>query len=331
MVLALVAVSGLLAALEPAQQLQVSSTLRRTVLLPFVSAHRAFAERANLSTSYRRLRAERDSLAAELLRSRTLAETGRQLRASSGLPGPADGEVSAVEIVPGRPRVGDSDVFVLRGGAVERVEPPAGVFTGSGLLGVMRAVQAGGGLGDFWTHPDFRVSVETSDGGISGILRPDRPEDGQPVMLLEGAPFQEEIPPGTVLRTTGIAGIFPPGVRVGTVRSVSGVESGWTRSYTVEPAVRPERADVALLWRRPPFPLRARAASGSDSAGAGPAPADVLPVRAAADTAGMLPERPGTGPGVSPADAAESEGSTDAADSAGSTDAAETPEAGGGG
>jgi rod shape-determining protein MreC len=71
------------------------------------------------------------------------------------------------------------------------------------------------------------------------------------MMILEGAPYQTDIPPGTVLYTSGLGGLYPPGIPVGTVRSVSAVESGWEKSYRVEPAVRPEQVDVALVWRRP--------------------------------------------------------------------------------
>lgn len=248
--LVLLASGGVVSALQPADQLAISRGLRGTLLLPFLELHRTLAERARQSEQLAHLRAERDSLVGDVVTLRQLATQARQLRSSAVLgPLPADSFVRA-DLVPGRPRIGDSDVFVLRGAGLREVEAPAGVFTGSGLVGVLRASDGDWGRGEFWTHPEFRVSVRTTQGGTSGIVRAATDADGQPVMLLEGAPFQGEIPPGTELFTTGLAGIYPRGVMVGTVASVSGVESGWAKSYLVRPAARPETADVVLVWRR---------------------------------------------------------------------------------
>ncbi|MGH7541236.1 MAG: rod shape-determining protein MreC [Gemmatimonadota bacterium] len=249
--LALLGVGGLVSALSPAQQAVLASGVRGSVLFPFLELHRASEERAWLQRRAAELRAERDSLVAELTRQRALIGQARDLRGVFGLGVPAVGAVLPAEVVPGRPRIGDSNVFVLRATGLDQVEVPAGVFTGRGLVGVVRELHATGARGQFWTHPDFRVSVETSDGSISGIVRPYARDGGLPAMLLEGAPYQDEIPPGTRLVTTGIAGTYPPGIQVGTVREQAEGEAGWMKRYVVEPAVRPEHADVVLVWRRP--------------------------------------------------------------------------------
>lgn len=239
------------ATLDAGQQATLARGARASVLFPFIRLHESFAERARVAERVEALRAERDSLAREALSMRRLAEQGRQLRDLAGLADPAGGVLVVADLLPGRPRIGDSDIFMLRGAALAAVTPPAAVLTGRGLVGVLRSTDGQAGQGQFWTHPDFRVSVVTADGGISGIVRAVAGADGQPVMLLEGAPYQGDVPPGTELRTSGVAGIYPPGVLVGTVVSVSRVESGWAKSYFVRPAVRPERADVVLVWRRP--------------------------------------------------------------------------------
>ncbi|MFQ5679574.1 MAG: rod shape-determining protein MreC [Gemmatimonadota bacterium] len=242
---------GVVASLEPARQLSVARGIRGTVLLPIVRVHESFATRARLGARLEQLRAERDELAAQNLELRQLAGQGSEARRLLNLGTATPVELVAADLIPGRPRLGDSDVFMLRGPAVSRLRAPAGVLTGAGLVGVLRAADRRGGKGDFWSHPDFRVSVRTEEGGTTGIVRAVRRGDGPPLMLLEGAPYQEEIPPGVVLLTTGLAGIYPPGVRVGTVIAVSEVESGWAKSYLVKPAVRPGLADVVLVWRRP--------------------------------------------------------------------------------
>lgn len=249
--LVFLACGGLVAALSPGQQDNLASLVRRSALYPFLELHRASSERAGLQRRAAALRAERDNLVSEVAVYRSLAEQGTQLRSGVGLAGPAVGSFAPAEVFPGRPRIGDSNVFVLRGRQLVDVTLPAGVFTGRGVVGVARARHVAGVRGEFWSHPDFRISVQTEDGAITGIVRPFRGEGGQPIMLLEGAPFQSEIPPGVHLVTTGVAGIYPPGVRVGTIRERGEEESGWMKRYYVEPAVRPEDADVVLVWRRP--------------------------------------------------------------------------------
>lgn len=247
---ALLAAGAVASALGPAEEAAVARAVRGSVLMPFLELHEAFTERARAARRLEGLRGERDSLLAETLRLRRLAESGRELRRIAGL-GPLPGESFVpADLLPGRPRVGDADVFTLRSDGVGRVPTPTAVITGSGLVGVLRSAQGSGGRGEFWSHPDFRVSVRTADGGTTGIVRPHRGPDGQPAMVLEGAPYQGDVAPGTELLTTGLAGIYPPGVRVGTVTGVSRVESGWAKSYFVRPAVRPGEADLVLVWLR---------------------------------------------------------------------------------
>jgi cell shape-determining protein MreC len=254
-VLVFLACGGLIAALSPGQQAGLASIVRRSALYPFLELHRASSERAGLQRRAAALRTERDSLVSELAEYRRVAEQATQLRSGVGLAGPAVGSFAPAEVYPGRPRIGDSNEFVLRGRQLASVTLPAGVFTGRGLVGVARARHVAGVRGEFWSHPDFRISVQTEDGAITGIVRPYRRDGGQPIMLLEGAPFQSEIVPGVHLFTTGVAGIYPPGLRVGTIRERGEEESGWMKRYYVEPAVRPEDADVVLVWRRPELGL----------------------------------------------------------------------------
>ena len=305
-VIVLLAGAGLVASLDSARELQIVRAVRQTVLRPFLLLHDTMEERARLAERAAELRSERDSLAAELFRLRALAEEGRQLRRLTGLPGVSEDDYVPVEVRSGRPRVGDSHVFFLRGRGLGEVRPPAGVVTGRGLVGVMRESAERGGRGEFWTHRDFRVSVRTEDGRASGIVEP--LEEGAMVgMVLVGAPYQQEIPRGTPVLTSGVAGIYPPGVRVGTVDTVRTVQSGWARSYFVQPAVRPEQVQAALVWRRPAVPEAGeRPAAGgpdtpADSGDGTDAPPSSPPDSFGPRAAGTAPPGDVRGSGSSPA------------------------------
>lgn len=239
-------------AMSDERQSQVEAAVRATALFPFLELHRASAERSAVGRRAATLEQERDRLVEEVTTFRALAEQADELRQLSGLRTPDLGSVRPAEVYPGRPRVGDPDAFVLRG-SLEGLEFPVGVFTGSGLIGVARAPHGSGARGEFWSHPDFRVSVVTEDGSVSGIARPERPDGGQPILLLQGAPFQSDIPPGTRVVTTGIAGVYPPGIPVGTIQGVASEEAGWMKSYHVAPAVLPAQTTLVLVWVRPPL------------------------------------------------------------------------------
>lgn len=240
---------AVLAVLPPDRGDAVAARLRASVLAPFLRAHEAVRERARMASRLEDLRAERDSLARGLVRLREASLENRRLRDLLSLPGWSPDSVRTVEIRPARVRWGGARTFVLPVEGPDRVTVPTGVFTDRGLVGVVRSVTGGTGVGDYWTHPDFRVSVRTEDGAATGIVRAVL-VGGRLGMIFEGAPYQTEIPEGTGLVTSGLGGIYPPGVPVGTVREVSAVESGWARSYHVEPAVRPGSVDVALVWVR---------------------------------------------------------------------------------
>jgi hypothetical protein len=235
------------------RQGQVEAIVRATALYPFLQLHKASAERTAVGRRAAALEVERNSLVEAMTRFRTLATQSGELRVLAELHDPEVGAVRAAEVYPGRPRVGDPDVFVLRGTRLSDLEFPVGVFTGSGLVGVARGPHGSGAHGEFWSHTDFRVSVVTEDGAVSGIARATRRDGDQAILLLEGAPYQGDILPGTRLVTTGIAGVYPPGIPVGIVRELAAEEAGWMKSYFVEPAVYPAETTIVLAWERPPL------------------------------------------------------------------------------
>ncbi|MDE2943657.1 MAG: hypothetical protein OXT63_05545 [Gemmatimonadota bacterium] len=266
--------SGVAAGLSSAHQSQVESAVRATALYPFLLLHRLAAERGQIERRVEGLLAERDSLTELLLRYRDRTAPVEEESSAQALSALPAGSVAPAVVYPGRPHVGNPDLFVLSGPDFRGREFPVGVVTGIGLVGVVRAAHGRGGRGEFWSHPDFRVSVLAEGEGVSGVVRPLRADGGQPVLLLEGAPFQADIPPGTLLVTTGIAGVYPPGVPVGHIREPAEPEAGWMKRYFVEPSVRPEEVRDVFVWTRPELPAGVEADTASAPTEAGPAPTD---------------------------------------------------------
>ena len=271
--------SGIAAGLSSALQSQVESAVRATALYPFLLLHRLAAERGQVERRVEGLLAERDSLTELLLRYRARAAPVAEGSSAQTLAALPAGSVEPAVVYPGRPNVGNPDLFVLSGPDFRGREFPVAVFTGIGLVGVVRAPHGQGGRGEFWSHPDFRVSVLAEGEGVSGLVRPERADGGQPVLLLEGAPFQADIPAGTLLVTTGIAGVYPPGVRVGHIREPAQGEAGWMKRYFVEPSVRPEEVRDVFVWNRPALPANIDADTASATTEPRPAPADTASSR----------------------------------------------------
>jgi rod shape-determining protein MreC len=236
------------------RRIVLSQYVRATALYPFLMLHEAFEKHAVTVSSTRLLASQRDSLAAELASARRVAADVAQLRRLLGLGGLDPGGFILADIVPGRPNIGESHAFLLAKGRLDGVEPPVGVLAGDGIVGVIRSARGSTSIGHFWTHPEFRVSVRTESGSAVGIVRPRQEDDGRMVMELEGMPYQEDVPLGSLLVTSGVSSLYPAGIPVGTVRAVSEVHAGWAKSYLVEPSVRPDEANVALVWRRPAAP-----------------------------------------------------------------------------
>jgi rod shape-determining protein MreC len=259
--------AGLLSTLSHDQQLAVSAILRSTVLAPAFWVQERTAELRLTRYRVDRLRAERDSLALRLLRYRGVIEENARLRELAGLLPRVRSDLVPANLYPvGRKSEEIKHSFILDLGTERGIQTDAAVVSPAGLVGVVRAVEADEAAGDFWTHPDFRVSVMTVDGKVFGIVRsiPGTP----PRMRLEGAPYQADLEPGTEVVTSGLGGIFPRGIPVGHVVSLLSAEVGWAKNYLLEPAVYPDAArevlvvvdstavggDLNEVWRPEPSP-----------------------------------------------------------------------------
>jgi len=116
-----------------------------------------------------------------------------------------------------------------------------------------------------WSNADFRASAMTVDGSAFGIIAAHLGSGADRYLLeLRGVPFRNELRPGTAVVTSGLGGVYPEGIPVGTVLRELQTSEGWARTYLVRPAVipsevssvmilRPERVDAGVrgVWTSP--------------------------------------------------------------------------------
>jgi rod shape-determining protein MreC len=67
-----------------------------------------------------------------------------------------------------------------------------------------------------WAHPEFRASAYAVPGDVFGIVAPSVQISGSEMLLqLRGVAYRDSVPTGTAVVTSGLGGVYPPGLPVG--------------------------------------------------------------------------------------------------------------------
>jgi rod shape-determining protein MreC len=285
--------------------------IRGTALRPFLAGQEQMAERRERRADPSVLQAQRDSLTALVAAEASLAEENRSLRELLGLKQRAGAAFVAAEMLQaGVP--GAESTFLLSVGTADGVAVGSPVIAAGGLVGVVKEAGAHTAQAIDWTHPDFRASAMTADGSAYGIVEARRGAFRENDMLsLTGAPFHSDIAPHTRVVTSGRGGIYPRGIPLGTVVGIEESDTGWRKSYLLEPMVRPQSvthvlvgvlreggmgSDLSMLWHvaaPPDSAMQPRPDTTAARAPVSRAPAKAPAAPAATvDTANPQPETP---------------------------------------
>src|SRR6266571_4589158 len=113
--------------------------------------------------------------------------------------------------------------FIVSAGKNQGVKPLSAVVSPEGLVGIVSSVDAKTSVVVSWAHPEFRASAMAADGSVYGIVAPHGSE-GPRIWLLElqGVAYRQLVPTGTMILTSGLGGVLPRGVPIGTVVGVAG-------------------------------------------------------------------------------------------------------------
>jgi rod shape-determining protein MreC len=231
--------------------LGIATGLRQTVLAPLVwlqeQAEAGRGSRARLKS----LLAERDSAAyaAQVLPSLT-AENER-LRTLLGLSHRLRTPYVAAEVLH-QAQVTDARMLLLSVGQAEGVASFDPIVAPEGLIGVIWNAAQHTSVAMTWAHPEFRVSAFTANGSAFGIVAASPNATGSDASLeFRGVPYRDSVASGTVVLSSGLGGVYPKGIPIGTVMGVIREEAGWARVYRVRPAANPaSTAHVLVLIGR---------------------------------------------------------------------------------
>jgi len=244
---AFVVAGVVLAALGQESQHSIAGGIRASVLRPFLIVQDEVALARTRAGDMDAMRARLDSLAAVVHGQGTLAEENAALRVLLALSerlGPT--YRSATVLRPGT--AGSESTFLLDVGTRQGVVAGAPILGQNGLVGAVLDAGTVSAVGMDWTHPDFRASAMVADPEVYGIVQnwrgAFREEDR---LVLTGTAFNEAIPDGTAVVTSGLGGVYPRGIPIGIVDGIADVQGSWRKSYWLRPAVLPGSVTHVLV------------------------------------------------------------------------------------
>lgn len=235
--------------LPPTTRDPIASSLRRTVLWPFLQLQNRSEQLRTSRAQFAQVEAQRDSatLAAGEL-GEVRAENDR-LRALLGLGSRLGSGFVPAEVLH-QATATDRFTVLISAGSKRGVRLLAPVVAPDGLLGFVNTTEAATSVVATWAHPEFRASGMASDGSVYGILAPHGSTGGIWLLELSGVPYRQQVPVGTRILTSGLGGILPRGIPIGTVIGTAG-ETEWDRTYLVRPAVPPGSVTHVMVLTTP--------------------------------------------------------------------------------
>jgi rod shape-determining protein MreC len=249
--LACVGLSVIALSAPAAWGLSVSASLRDTVLAPLVWLHRQAEQGRQTRSRLAAVTAERDTAAFAAQFMPALRAENVRLRELLGLRARLATPWVPAEVLH-QAQAMDGRVLLLDAGSERGIAAFDPVIAAEGLLGVVRSVGAGSSVVMTWAHPEFRVSAFTADGRVHGLVMPAGTGDGAEAWLeLRGVPYRDTIAAGTLVLSSGLGGVYPKGIPIGSVIGVAREQAGWERIYRVRPAANPSAAAHVLVLTAP--------------------------------------------------------------------------------
>jgi rod shape-determining protein MreC len=229
----------------------VSGALRQSILSPLVWLQ-SQAELGRTSRSrLRAVAAERDSAALIAQTVPVLRAENARLRDLLSLSHRMQTDFTAAEVLH-QSTASDERMLLINAGALQGISAFEPVVAPEGLIGVVAGVTASTATVMTWAHPDFRVSAYAAGGRVVGMVAPSSTGSASEASLeFRAASYRDTLPSGTLILSSGLGGVYPKGIPVGTVTGVAREQAGWERIYSLRPAANPSaEAHLMVLTAR---------------------------------------------------------------------------------
>jgi rod shape-determining protein MreC len=228
-----------------------ATAVRETALGPLLWLQRLAEEQKTSRARLRAIEAARDSAALAAQSLAGLRSENAELRALLGLRGRDRARTVAAPVLR-QTAATDGRTLVLAAGSQAGVRVGNSVVSPEGLLGLVVSAGPQASVVYTWAHPEFRASGVTEDGSVLGIIAPTPGGDpSQAFLELRGVPYRDTVAVGTLVLTSGLAGVLRKGIPVGRVAGIRREELGWERVYRVRPLANPGQVSHALVYIGP--------------------------------------------------------------------------------
>jgi hypothetical protein len=88
-------------------------------------------------------------------------------------------------------------------------------------------------------------------GNAAGVVAPSPSGAGEGALEFRGVPYRDSVSVGTLVLSSGLGGVYPKGIPVGTVTGIVSEQAGWERVYRLLPAANPGSAAHVLVLTSP--------------------------------------------------------------------------------
>jgi len=228
--------------------LAFASGIRGTALVPLVWIQTNAEEQRTSRLRFRTVAAARDSAALAAQSVASLLAENEELRGVLGLKTRVRYPTAAAEVLH-QAATTDGRTLLLGAGTAAGVRIGNPVVSPDGLIGLVVSTESRSSVAMTWANPDFAASAVTSDGSVLGIVGPVSGHEPSLTFLeLRGVPYRDTVAVGTIVLTSGLAGVYPKGIPIGKVAGIRREELGWERVYRVTPLANPGRVSHVLIY-----------------------------------------------------------------------------------
>ena len=193
------------------------------------------------------LRATVGQLTRQLTRFQEMAQENARLRKLLDLRALPEARWVAVRVVGLSPAPGTRAV-ILDQGARAGLHPETPVVVPEGLVGKVVTVRSQSSLAVLMTDPNFRAGCIIERSRETGVLAGSM--DGR--LWVQWLSANADVAVGDVVLTSGLGGVFPKGLRIGTVRRVGLDSTRLYRTVGVASSAAMSRLEEALCAGTPP-------------------------------------------------------------------------------
>ncbi len=233
--------------MPPRWSQSIAGSFRETFLAPLVWLQARAEEGRTSRARFRIVTAQRDSAAVLAQAIPVLQSENQRLRELLALRGRLRVPYGSAEVMH-QAHAADDRMLLVDAGEASGLAPFQPVIAPEGLIGAIWEATPASATVMTWAHPEFRVSAVTVDGRVFGMVAPSgRGAASEAALEFRAASYRDTLQPGTLVLSSGLGGVYPKGVPVGTVVDVAREQAGWERVYSLRPAANPSAVAHVLV------------------------------------------------------------------------------------